>query len=537
MADQHRENDDNNNAGTAWWQPRDDHYDNFEHTPQRRRLRSPTVDPFMPVPGRYAGDGLDYRRPVMTTAQSMGWQADQDRDVRQAAGRDLQEPASATETIDLTGEGDAAEAATSHADNAGSSRAQRLPRFERNIIDIDSSDNEDQPPPRTRDISALPNFDEEDNDSLFIPQVPQRSFTQNFAPIPPRRTTSALRRPGFMRQPSPAMPLDDVEVVGSRPISRVQSRRQTPNLGMQAQRSITPFPGEIGNDTIDLTQDDDDDLVLTHARARLGVNGDRPAMAGTGAGVRDEPELYGGRGIGHLTQLLRRHGRELPAFMNPDQRPYAMQSDDELHRNLEQARQRRREAEYQLETLRDRLGMERTRNAMAQRMMNRPPARPAPRATVLPGAMMMNFETAAFDLGFGMQRPPTPKYEPPPPAEDGFTRNPEEEEVVVCPNCGDELAMGDTDLKQQVWVVKGCGHVSSTNHSTYTVHQVNVVSRHTVATAPRTAPKSLEATRPKSRAKARARCRITCRFRRRSRSVWLMAVGSRCRSLRWFMCI
>jgi len=64
-------------------------------------------------------------------------------------------------------------------------------------------------------------------------------------------------------------------------------------------------------------------------------------------------------------------------------------------------------------------------------------------------------------LGGTLAEPPTPKYEPPPPAEKGFTRSPEEDEEVVCPNCGDELAVGKDETKQQIWVVKSCGHVSA----------------------------------------------------------------------------
>lgn len=78
---------------------------------------------------------------------------------------------------------------------------------------------------------------------------------------------------------------------------------------------------------------------------------------------------------------------------------------------------------------------------------------------------MMNFDLVGFDMGIaGGNRPPTPKYSPPPEAEPGFTRSPAEEEVVVCPNCGDELAMGDNEVKQEVWAIKSCGHVSL--HST-----------------------------------------------------------------------
>ena len=74
---------------------------------------------------------------------------------------------------------------------------------------------------------------------------------------------------------------------------------------------------------------------------------------------------------------------------------------------------------------------------------------------------MMNYEMTGFDMGMGGNRPPTPKYSPPPEPEPGFTRAPAEDEVVVCPNCGDELAMGEDDVKQEIWVIKTCGHVSA----------------------------------------------------------------------------
>jgi pre-mRNA-processing factor 19 len=75
----------------------------------------------------------------------------------------------------------------------------------------------------------------------------------------------------------------------------------------------------------------------------------------------------------------------------------------------------------------------------------------------------MDYDMTGFDLGLpGGNRPPTPKYSPPPEPEEGFTRGPGEDEVVVCPNCGDELAVGEGEVKQEIWVVKGCGHVSLT---------------------------------------------------------------------------
>ncbi|KAL9075048.1 MAG: hypothetical protein Q9157_004163, partial [Trypethelium eluteriae] len=75
-----------------------------------------------------------------------------------------------------------------------------------------------------------------------------------------------------------------------------------------------------------------------------------------------------------------------------------------------------------------------------------------------------DYESVGFDLGYaggdGRQRRMKEMLEPPAPAREGFTRSPAEE-VLVCPNCGDELGDGgEGTLKVQVWIVKGCGHVS-----------------------------------------------------------------------------
>lgn len=57
-------------------------------------------------------------------------------------------------------------------------------------------------------------------------------------------------------------------------------------------------------------------------------------------------------------------------------------------------------------------------------------------------------------------------YKPPPIAKEGFTRDIQEEnDVLVCVACEDELATGEDDLKQQVWVAKSCGHVSLAQNS------------------------------------------------------------------------
>ncbi len=78
----------------------------------------------------------------------------------------------------------------------------------------------------------------------------------------------------------------------------------------------------------------------------------------------------------------------------------------------------------------------------------------------------MNYEIA----GFAMVTPP-PTYKAPGPAQEGFTRSPREEDVLVCPNCEEELGTGEDELKRQVWVVRSCGHVC---HSIFSTAQLVV---------------------------------------------------------------
>jgi hypothetical protein len=92
----------------------------------------------------------------------------------------------------------------------------------------------------------------------------------------------------------------------------------------------------------------------------------------------------------------------------------------------------------------------------------------APHIRVGVGAFMapvMDFEMVGFEIGPRGGReapPPPPTYTAPPKAPEGFTRSPEEDGgALVCPNCEDELCVGGDETKRQVWIVKGCGHVSS----------------------------------------------------------------------------
>ena len=113
----------------------------------------------------------------------------------------------------------------------------------------------------------------------------------------------------------------------------------------------------------------------------------------------------------------------------------------------------------------------------------------------------LNFGIVGFDLGYGgghQAEPPPPTYEAPPPAPEGFTRNPEENDVLVCPNCDSELCKGDDDIKKQVWISKKCGHVSCFHGHKLESTGPNIYDRSTAASAPLIAP-SRRARRAKRR--------------------------------------
>lgn len=74
----------------------------------------------------------------------------------------------------------------------------------------------------------------------------------------------------------------------------------------------------------------------------------------------------------------------------------------------------------------------------------------------------MDYGAAAFAIDHAAaEDPPIPEYKAPPPVtRPGFTRDLDEDgDVLVCVACDDELAAGEDDIKQQVWVSKRCGHV------------------------------------------------------------------------------
>nr|OQO23805.1 hypothetical protein B0A51_08163 [Rachicladosporium sp. CCFEE 5018] len=418
------------------------------------------------LPRRYPGDGFDFRRPVMSNAER-GREGREERHEREDARR-------GAERVDLDGDEELPDVWNRAEDDTGleeeqihaamiasrdervhaepRARAQRLPHYSNAIIDLVSDDEDDnaQPPPQPQ-------------------QTEPRQWRPQYDPAHHPRT-SALRHPRLVRQATPApMEFFDLEFLGSNPITR----QSTPATMATAGSTRVPT-----NPTIDLTAEDEDedaDLFITETRpARPGINNARPDIIHPDAGARDDDEEleeinYGGP-LARLAGLVRARapagypGRLIRAFqhaqandgnevarMLPELRENYHGHHDHLHQRQELARARANR-------------LHRHRQIVAQRPQNYQPY-PGMHNLVGPGPMpdiagmpgMMDYGNAAFDLGL-QPRQPSPTYEAPKQAEKGFTMSPGEEEIVVCPNCGDELAVAGDGEKGQVWVIRGCGH-------------------------------------------------------------------------------
>lgn len=150
----------------------------------------------------------------------------------------------------------------------------------------------------------------------------------------------------------------------------------------------------------------------------------------------------------------------------------------------------------------------------------RPMVRIAPLRRDMPGhfhvgfiAPNLNFGAVGFNMGIGFvdepeaPPPPPPTYDAPQAAPQGFTRSPQEEEFLVCPNCEDELCTGDSDQKRQVWLVKGCGHVCSIFIFGFLVHIIIHTNNHrsTVVNAWRTDTSAKKARKKGPRAPSRSK--------------------------------
>ena len=437
----------------------DDHYAS-EHSSRRRRL---ALSPLNRI--HYPGDGLDFRRPVMSTSAAAAPARDHTSRMNTNEGR------SNAPVIDLTdedGTGGRSQGAASTASDmatAGSSRASRLPRFGANVIDIESL------------IAEEEATEEEGREFDYL--------RGNYLALPSARPRfSSLRRPA--RPPSPPRDMDDIEFVEERTLSRPRTGSLAPTPagpGAPAPRSVTPYPAGLDG-PIDLTADDDE-VVHLDTRQRDGVNTNRPdATAGTGTRsipdrgfgnignianfLRDQAPNFGGRlmqrlqGFAGLDGEMRAQQQAFEHF-NHNHGPNSNNGGNQTHQH---------QHHHEHGHTHRRTGGLRTAGGARAHMDGHnlhinfggpAPIAGAHRAVQVNVPGMMDYDMTGFDMGLpGGNRPPSPKYSPPPEPEKGFTRSPEEDEVIVCPNCGDELAMGESETKQEVWIVKACGHVSPT---------------------------------------------------------------------------
>lgn len=215
----------------------------------------------------------------------------------------------------------------------------------------------------------------------------------------------------------------------SPPLRRIQQRNN--NAGP---RTLPRFPRPIMNDVVDLAEDEDPEqpTYIESSSPEVEFVGEtRQQQPARSRDVR--PNRHAGNIPSNIYQMLRRHLTRA----DPDQ---AAATEDAF----------RREVAF------------RTRN-LARRPLEDADTiwigdgQEDPDFFMDPGLPLLDYEVALLDQG---PRPPArSSYKPPSPAPEGFTRNAKEDDVLVCPNCGDELGSGE-GVKQQIWVVRQCGHVS-----------------------------------------------------------------------------
>lgn len=349
-----------------------------------------------PFRARFAGDGLDFRRPATNMSSN------------------------ATSVIDLTDADDdnhdndsipSAYATPQPEPTTQPPRPQRLPRFSRQIIDLSAEPDEAPSRPASSQHQPQPRHE----------QVPPAPFPAHFIRVPS----------------SP-----EVEFVSERPRSphsRIQDRHPTPHpQNFEPERQV------------DLTADLDDDVVHVRTQGRAGINTTRPQPGRASLPARRSGHTFT---VGRLANLF---ARRTGAANNDDQAAagwgfgqiFNLGGDDNAW--IDDEDDDGGDAAILHWAPRPIAGAASSRTRGANRGA----------AAALP--MGMDYTTIGFGLAFEPEtppRPPTPKYDPPPDPGAGFTRSPQEEDVLVCPNCEDELGIGKTDEKKQVWIIKSCGHV------------------------------------------------------------------------------
>lgn len=361
----------------------DPHYEN-EHMAQRPRFEPSRQQT------RFPGDGLDFRRPVMSAARSISRATSINQEL---------------ETVDLTSDNE-----NSPVISASQPPQPRhgLPRFPRDIIDI----TDDEPTPASQDFGSWHMSDYDIEEAI-----------EEVAPI------------------SAAADLGDIVFVDSRPRSRVTTQSPA-RAGAQdrTQRSR-------GSAFIDLTNADDDVVFVDSRPINIGESS-------ASAGVAARPELSAPT-AGSVSAFAN--------FFSPAGFPNLRAHITRQLPPLPPARLGSRASAFDwvLGPVEPPL-VNATSNAANGTTST---ARPWGFGAGPIGLGGLDYGHVSFNVIPSMRTESAPRYEEPPAAERGFTRSPREDEAVVCPNCGDELAVGgDTEKDCEVWVIKQCGHVSRSDH-------------------------------------------------------------------------
>ncbi|KAI9711705.1 MAG: Pre-mRNA-processing factor 19 [Bogoriella megaspora] len=349
--------------------------------PSDPRSPSPqTIGLHLPGPNdsRFPGDGMDFRRPLRST--------------------------SSNNVVDLTLDPSPQAATHQQPPTSGSTypQASRLPRFDRDVIDVD-----DMPSPQ------------------LTTRAPPQAIDLTLDDSPNMSTTNP---------PAPRAPSPDVEFVSSRPLP-------TPTPHSTFHQSLASIFG-TGNASF-------------RRNLNLNDNSNPPLSSSSHPPNPTALAILNRESAHHPTERLRRHVQGLDDLGGPST---YLPPHPHHHTHHHHHHHHRRGPPHHHPP-------EQPPHVTAiERGIIRHPS-PHPRAIILPDDYSLVAFDFGFEGGDGHRGRQRKVMSPPAPAREGFTRAPKEEDVCVCPLCGWELGdpgegkEAGEGVKGQVWVIKGCGHV------------------------------------------------------------------------------
>lgn len=248
---------------------------------------------------------------------------------------------------------------------------------------------------------------------------------------------------------------EDAEPNPTRPQPTVRIPARPPRFGREIMGEIIDFTTDDAQETAGPPSPEIQFVYSRPIDAAARQPNQRPIELDAGDGEDDE-----------VTFLRETRRRAAPIF--PNELLQTMMNLPHLRAAVaERAQNARRHAERHRQATQNRFlnQAQAARNRANSNAAPRPPPRGArPHIQVAFIAPDPQYANVAFDMGLRHDEQPSspePTYEAPSKAPEGFTRSPQENDNLICPNCEDDLCVGDTDLKRQVWIVKACGHVRS----------------------------------------------------------------------------